>query len=81
MSMRRPVSLSVLLLLSLTAPAADQIEPLDGDFLDYLANLEGDDDDWTLLADAEEARTAPRKADDDPGKTSKEAADPAVEKR
>jgi hypothetical protein len=81
MSMRSRVSPGVLLLLSLTALAADPIEPLDGDFLDYLANMEGDDDDWTLLADVEEAPTAPREAGDDPGKTSKEAAQPAVEKR
>ncbi|WP_129776246.1 hypothetical protein [Peristeroidobacter soli] len=62
--------------------AADEIEPLDADFLEYLANMEDEDDDWTLLEDA------PRKTADgeqakkaETRKPSKEAAKPAVDER
>ena len=42
----------------LTHPAqAAEPEPLDEDFLDYLSQLEGEDDDWTLF-DSEEAKPA-----------------------
>ena len=30
---------------------AEDLEPLDAEFLEYLAALEGDDGDWTELAD------------------------------
>lgn len=56
--MLRPAVLGFLLTLSLPLPAADEIEPLDADFLDYLANMEREDDDWTLLADAEDRQPA-----------------------
>ena len=29
--------------------AADDLETLDADFLSYLAELEGEDDDWTIV--------------------------------
>ena len=80
--MVRPAFMTLLLLMSLSGRAADEIEPLDAAFLDYLANMEGDDDDWTLLADAAEKKTPPPKASPaEPGKTSKEAAKPAVDER
>ena len=41
-------------LAALTAQAAEP-EPLDEEFLDYLSQLEGDEDDWTLF-DSEEAK-------------------------
>lgn len=73
-----------LLTLSQPLPAADEIEPLDGDFLEYLANMEQEDDDWTLLADAEErqsAATDKAAADAKARKTAKEAAPPAADER
>jgi hypothetical protein len=71
------------MLLGAITQAADEIEPLDGDFLEYLANMEDEDDDWTLLEEA------PRKTADgeqstkqpETRKTNKEAAKPAVEER
>ena len=32
-----------------TATAADELESLDEDFLSYLAELENDEDDWTIV--------------------------------
>lgn len=69
-------------LLSAAAPAAEEPEQLDAEFLEYLANLEGDDDDWTLVAEAEEARSEPRKdADGKARETSKQADPPTVDER
>lgn len=72
-----------------THSAAPEPESLDAAFLEYLANLEGDDDDWTLLADAADAAGAPaRPADHEPSsddaeapQSNKEAARPAAEQR
>jgi hypothetical protein len=71
------------MLLGAITQAADEIEPLDGDFLEYLANMEDEDDDWTLLeepprktADGEQSSKQPEAR-----KTNKEAAKPAVEER
>lgn len=47
-------------LLSAAAPAAEE---LDAEFLEYLAHLEGDDDDWTLIAATEEVQPPPEDAD------------------
>ena len=47
--------LAVLLLassVSWTAHAADDLESLDEDFLSYLAEFEGDEDDWTIVEPA-----------------------------
>ena len=43
--------LVILLLASVTlsARAADDLESLDEDFLSYLAEFEGDEDDWTIV--------------------------------
>jgi hypothetical protein len=80
--MRRGLSACVFVLLSAAAIAAEEAEQLDGDFLEYLANLEGDDDDWTLLAQAEEAKPQPGKdAEGKAEKTSKQADPPAVDER
>lgn len=74
------------MLIAAAAQAADQIEPLDADFLEYLANMESDDDDWTLLDEADH-----EPASQDSGseraekathrKVKEEAAKPAVEQR
>jgi len=42
---------AVLLLASVTmnGQAADDLESLDEDFLSYLAEFEGDEDDWTIV--------------------------------
>jgi hypothetical protein len=44
--------------LATSAAQAGEPQPLDEEFLDYLSQLEGDDDDWTLF-DGEEAKPAP----------------------
>lgn len=87
--MFRGLSASVLVLLSALAPAAEQPEQLDADFLEYLAHMEGDDDDWTLVAQPEEAKDpAPAKKAESktpaPSKASKppkQADPPAVDER
>jgi hypothetical protein len=83
--MIRWLSACVLALLSAIALAAEkekEAEQLDGDFLEYLAHLEGDEDDWTLVAEAEEAKSPPRKEpESQPPKTSKQADEPAVDER
>jgi hypothetical protein len=72
----------VLVFLSVAAPAAEKTEQLDAEFLEYLANLEGDDDDWTLIAQADETTTAAQKdAATKPPKPSKQADRPAVDER
>jgi hypothetical protein len=38
--------------LAWTARSADDLESLDEDFLSYLAEFEGDDDDWTIVEPA-----------------------------
>lgn len=80
--MIRVASACVFVLLGATAPAAEDVEQLDADFLEYLAQLEGDDDDWTLVAQPEEAQTPPRKeADSRARKPSKQADSPALDER
>jgi len=82
--MLKPAVMTVLLLLGPSGFAADKIEPLEGAFLDYLANLEGDDDDWTLLAEAGKSPPPATPSKDRPAKpdtASKEAANPAVDER
>ena len=80
--MGRGLSAGVLVLLSAIAPAAEEAEQLDAEFLEYLAHLEGDDDDWTLVADPQEAQTPlPEKAESQTPKASKQADPPAVDER
>jgi hypothetical protein len=44
---------------SLAGPTfAGKPEPLDKDFLDYLAACEGKDDNWTVIADDKKRKTA-----------------------
>jgi hypothetical protein len=48
------VDARLMLALTLTLPAsvassAEQLESLDEDFLSYLAEFEGDEDDWTIV--------------------------------
>jgi hypothetical protein len=80
--MVRALSACVLALLSATALATEEAEQLDADFLEYLATLEGDDDDWTLVAQADESKPDPGKdAESKPQKASKQADRPAVDER
>lgn len=75
------------MLLGSATHATDELEPLDADFLEYLANLEADDDNWTLL-DEPDSKPASQDSESEPPvkrpatrKPAKEAAKPAVEKR
>jgi hypothetical protein len=79
--MLRPAVMSLLLLAAAGQAAEEEIEPLDGAFLDYLANMEGDTDDWTLLADAAKKPTASEASTAKPAPASKEPAEPAVDKK
>ena len=80
--MIRGWSACVLVLLGAVAAAAEESEQLDAEFLEYLATLEGDDDDWTLVAQAEETPAPPRKdAESKIPKPSKQADQPAVDER
>jgi len=80
--MIRALSASLLLLSSLLVFAAEDVEQLDADFLEYLAHLEGDDDDWTLVAQPEETQTPARKeADAKAPKSARPAEKPAVDER
>ncbi len=72
------------MLLAAGTRAADEIEPLEGDFLEYLANMEDEDDDWTLLEDARrDAGPAAARSEQaaKPSEAPKEAAKPAVKPR
>ena len=44
-----PMLALALTLTSWTARSAEKIESLDEDFLSYLAEFEGDEDDWTIV--------------------------------
>jgi hypothetical protein len=79
--MIRSFSAGVLVLLSVVAPAAEESEQLDAEFLEYLAHLEGDDDDWTLIAQPEEAPTPPPKVESKTPQSSRQADKPAVDER
>jgi hypothetical protein len=86
-SMSRLLLLWCLGCLSLPVVGAEEAEQLDADFLEYLANLEGDDDDWTLIAKAEEPPPGadPERRIRNPSQAAKEAAKkvaaPAVDER
>src|ERR1044072_5050045 len=77
--MVRGLSAGVLVLLSALAPAAEESGQLDADCVEYLAQMEGDDADWTLLAQPEEAPAPPpKKAESKTPQPSKQADKPAV---
>ena len=61
-AMPRQLILAFLLLAAPRCFGAEEIEPLDAEFLEYLSQLENDQDDWTLIADAESATDATSKA-------------------
>ena len=75
--------LAVLLLASVTvnAYAADDLESLDEDFLSYLAEFEGDEDDWTIVeqtpAKTPVAAKPAQPSDTTASKTTKPPAKPA----
>ncbi len=85
--MRSALILAGLMIASGVASSAEpDDEPLDADFLEYLANLEADGDNWTVLAEPTEkpvaqpdSKAQPEAAK--PSKPSKEAAKPAAEER
>ncbi|MBL8267638.1 hypothetical protein [Steroidobacter sp.] len=86
--MRRALLLMSLVATSTSTLAAEDIDPVDADFLEYLGTLEGDEDNWTLVEQAASkpapASTSPAKAPataTESGKASKEAAKPAAEQR
>jgi len=79
--MNRVLLLVSWMLLGAVTQAADEIEPLDGDFLEYLANMEDEDDDWTLLEEAPRKAATPSEGEQAAKKPSKEAAKPAVDER
>jgi hypothetical protein len=58
LTVRLTTSLVILLCSAGFAGAAEDVESLDEDFLAYLAEFEGDDDDWTIV----EAPVAPAPA-------------------
>lgn len=85
--MRSALLLAGWMLVGAATQAADEIEPLDAAFLEYLANLEADDDNWTLLDDPDSEPASKDPENEQPAekpaarKSSKEAAKPAVEER
>ena len=79
--MKRALLLIGWMLLSAVTQSSDEIEPLDGDFLEYLANMEDEDDDWTLLEDAPRKPATPSEAEQSSKQPTKEAAKPAEETR
>lgn len=79
--MKRALLVVGWMLLGAVTQAADEIEPLDGDFLEYLANMEDEDDDWTLLEEAPRKAATAAEGEQSTQKPSKEAAKPAVEER
>ena len=48
------------------AAPAEEVEPLPADFLEYLANFESDDDDWTLFTDEDAKEKAAKTPDQRP---------------
>jgi hypothetical protein len=54
---------------SWTAQAADDLESLDEDFLSYLAEFEGDEDDWTIVETPAKTPVAAKPADASVSKT------------
>lgn len=87
--MRGALILAGLIAAGSVRAAEAEIEPLDADFLEYLANMEGDDADWTLLAEAGAGRKSKAEADGEAPpeakaksrKPSQEATKPAGEER
>jgi hypothetical protein len=71
------------MLFGVAARADDEIEPLDAAFLEYLAHMESDDDNWTLLGDPDHKPAESKQPAQKPvtRKANKEAAKPAVEER
>jgi hypothetical protein len=77
MSVPRLIGLAVLLLSSRGGFAAEEIVLSDADFLEYLAHMEGEDDDWTLLAKPRESARPPRDAASQSDEAVKDAVEPA----
>jgi hypothetical protein len=56
-----------------TVQAAERIEPVDAEFLEYLADLEGSQEDWTLFAE-DEPKPVKARPDKDPKKADPDSA-------
>ena len=59
------------------ARSADELESLDEDFLSYLAEFEGDDDDWTIVEQTQAKTSASAKPAVAPSKADKVSPRPA----
>ena len=81
LNVKSAVMLVSFLMISGVTQAADEIEPLDVEFLDYLANMEGDDDDWTLLATEQPGVSSEPASKPATREATEEAAQTAVERR
>jgi hypothetical protein len=85
--MRRALLLAGWVLIGAATQAAEDIEPLEADFLEYLANLEADEDNWTLLGEPDREPVSKEIENEQPAKkaaarkASNEAAKPAAEER
>jgi hypothetical protein len=55
--------------------AAEKLEPIDAEFLEYLADLEGLEEDWTLFERKEPAKAKPAKPKPTEEPAKKRAAD------
>jgi hypothetical protein len=58
---RRALVLSLFLVASSAFAADRKIQPLPAEFLEYLSDLEGEEDDWTLVADDDKPAPTPAK--------------------
>jgi hypothetical protein len=72
---RLTISLVMLLCSSGLCAAAEDVESLDEDFLAYLAEFEGDDDDWTIV-EAPLTPASAKPANELPPKTATKAPPP-----
>ena len=68
------MTLAVVSCLTAAAAMAAEPEPLDVEFLDYLANCEGKDDNWTVVAGRKPQKKVPEKATVPPKPPSKDSA-------
>lgn len=61
----------------LAAHPAEKVEPIDAEFLEYLAEFEGAEEDWTLFEE-EEPRPRPTRADTQGAERKPEAPKPSA---
>jgi hypothetical protein len=78
---KRRLALLSLALCSLAARADEKIEPIDAEFLEYLAELEGAEDDWTVVEREEPRKKAAAAKPSEPPKAQAKTAKPAADER